>query len=400
MDDLWRPPVDRLISSFAGLGADATPAELVDASRGRNRSLATLLSCWALEGRPLPDCLARELDHHWERLAAYWDVLAEVRAVTPDVVPAKGPSIGDLYPSGVLRQMADLDLLFGSSAGLWAAARRLVTSGWSPHGMWAWSLGDAPSFHLELTRPSQQPLLLLPERVELTTIAYEGDHVWRPPRLRCWPPGGQVTAVDCLVWLLDELGERALRMRDVIDLAILARAADACGHRAFVAEAADLVARFGLRSELRRLCRHAARHYPEALPLLTAVGAATPSRRRVTPPWPLRRPPRAASLSLGTALARSSRPRLRAMADDALLTVQRRGDLRRFFELGTPLYGLPGRGGRSAGDAVVACFDADGAAWLETPLGRFVLSLGPALRQEWLDRAEDHRPAAVEVRIA
>jgi hypothetical protein len=406
MNDSWLPPVDRLISSFAGLSEDATPAELVDASRGRNRSLVTLLTWWILHGRRLPDCLARELDHHKERLAGYGRLLTEVRGVAADVVPAKGPSIACLYPAGLLRQMADLDLHFRSSDGLWAAAGRLVASGWSPQTVWAWNLAGSPAFHLELTRPSRQPLLLIPERVELTTIAYQGDHVWRPPRLRAWPEGTEVTIADCLVWLLDELGERRLRMRDLFDLAVLAHAAEQAGLDSFVTEAAPLVSRFDTRTQLRRLCREAGRHYPEALRLLERVARASSPGLGDRPawPWPLRRHPRPASVSIGVALTRSRRPQLRDLADNALLAVQRRSDLRRLYDLGTPLYGMAGQGVPLANGAfpggVIACFDADGAAWLDTPVGRFVVSLGPALRQEWIDRTLMERPAAVEVRLA
>jgi hypothetical protein len=405
MNDPWLPPVERLISSFAGLSEDASPPELVDASRGRSQSLVTLLTWWQVQGRQLPDCLASELVHHKERLAGYRRALSEVRSVAPDVVPAKGPSIASLYPDGLLRQMADLDLNFRSSDGLWAAARRLVRSGWSPHTVWAWNLAGAAAFHLELTRPSRQPLLLIPERVELTTIAYQGDHVWRPPRLRSWPEGTQVTTADCLVWLLDELGERRLRMRDLFDLAVLVHTAEQAGLDAFVAEAAPLVSRFDTRTQLRRLCRAATRHYPEALPLLERVAAASAGRRdRPSWPWPLRRHPRSATVSMGVALTRSRRRQLRDIADNALLALQQRSDLRRLYELGTPLYGMADQGvppadGASV-DGVLASFDADGAAWLDTPVGRFVVSLGPALRQEWIDRTLMGRPPAVEVRLA
>lgn len=399
MGNGWLPPVDRIAAEFAGLGAPAPPVALQEAARGPNRALATLLSWWELHGEALPEPLAVELGCHRRRLALYQGVLGEIRQVEPGVVAAKGPTVWGLYPPGLLRQTNDLDLVCPSTAGLWAVGRRLVAGGWSPGPMFLWRFDGETHVHAVLTRPSSEPMLIADEKIELTTIAYAGDHRRHEPRLRRWPEGGAPSVGDCLVWLLDELRERELRMRDLFDAAVLVRAAQEAGAERVADEVAPLVSRYGLRPCLRRLSRRAGRCHPPAVPLLEQIECRAATLRGRQLPWPVRRHPAAAGLSMAVAIARNSgRPSTRDRADDLLVAVQRRVPVLGLFERGAPLYAMPLPGSPPA-EGVTVSRDG-GAWWLDTPLGRFVAVLGPAVLQEWVDRASGGAPAGCPVRIA
>jgi len=399
MTNGWLPPVERIVRSFAGLSESAPPFLLVEAARGGSRSLPTLLSLWQLQGRPLPESLRAELSYARERLADYADVLAAVRKAEPGVVPLKGPAMWDRYPAGLVRETADLDLWLPSAESLWSVARHLVDSGWTTDAAWAWSISGQQHFHAVVKRPSRHPLLMARDRVELTTIAYQGDHVRRGPRLRRWDPEDRPNAADCVVWLLEELGERAPRMRDVFDLAVLADEA-AAGPEAFAEECGELVATFQLHGPLRRLLAVAERHYPEALPVLAPVRVASRRRPVRAAPWPLRRHPTAALVSAAVAVARADRfpAALRTAADGVLLAVQRKMPLPRLLAREIPLYGMPVPSSVRA-EGVVAGFGDLGACWLDTPAGRFVGTLGPALDEVWVERATTPDGPAREVHL-
>lgn len=396
----WLPPVERIVRSVAGLSSSAPPFTLVEAARGESRSLPTLLSIWEREDRPLPDSLRAELSYARQRLADYRDALAAVRRVEPSVAPLKGPAIWDRYPDGIVRETADLDLWLPSAEALWRVARHFADSGWVPDVVWAWRIAGGVQFHLVVKRPGRVPLLMGRDRVELTTIAYQGNHVRREPRLRRWDHGGSPTAADCLVWLLEELGERRARMRDVLDLAILVEAAVIEDPGAFAEESACLVARYRLLTPLRQLLALAKSHYPEATALLTRVRSAIPRRSALRMPWPVRRHPAAAVLAAAVATARTDRSPavLRAAADDLLLHVQRRVPLPRLLGLGLPLYGMPlPRSQRAEG--VTAAFDEVGTCRLDTPVGRFVGTFGPALDEAWVERVTASAGEFREVRL-
>ncbi|MGH8974348.1 MAG: hypothetical protein ACRD0C_14255 [Acidimicrobiia bacterium] len=397
MDEPWLPPVDRIAADFAGLPAPAAPVALQEAARGPNRALATLLSWWELQGEALPDPLAAELACHRQRLVSYRQVLEAARGVEPGLVAAKGPTVWRLYPPGLLRQTADLDLICPSPAAVWRLGGHLMLDGWSPDSMFLWRLGGDVHVHAVLKRPSGQPMLIADEKIELTTIAYPGDHLHREPRLRRWGDDWKPTLADCLVWLLDELGERELRMRDLFDVAVLVHAAEGEGVDRVVSDVAPLVSSYGLRPPLRRLAGRCARCYPPAVGLLEKIERTAPlPARRV--PWPLRRHPLAAGVALAVAVARyGGRPAVRERADDLLLAVQRRLSVRRLFHRGVPLYGMP-LPGPSPVEGVTARTDG-GATWLDTPLGRFVAVLGPAIPQEWVDRALAAAPAGFEMQL-
>ncbi len=399
MENGWLPPVDRIAADFAGLPVPAAPIALQEAARGPNRALATLLSWWELQGKTLPDPLVVELTCHRRRLARYRGVLEEVRRVEPGLVPAKGPTVWSLYPAGLLRQTADLDLVCPSAAGVWAVGRHLLSDGWAPDSMYLVPVDGGVHVHAVMTRPSDEPLLIADEKIELTTIAYPGDHRHREPELRQWPTGEEPTVADCLVWLLDELGERELRMRDLFDVAVLVHVAGRQDVDHLVCEVTRLVSRYGLRPPLRRLLSRLGRCYPPAVDLFQRIerqAAARPTRRL---PWALRRHPLAAGMSIAVSVARyGNRPAARERAEDLLVAVQRRMSVSGLLRRGVPLYGMPLPGSAPA-QSVTAGSDG-GALWLDTPLGRFVAVLGPAVLQDWVDRARRGAPGPCEVQLA
>lgn len=394
----WLPPIESIASAYAGLGAPAVPAFLVDAARGKNRALPTLLSWWELQGRTLPGPLAAELACHRRRLAAYSQVLAGVQRREPAVVPAKGPTMWSLYPEGLVRQTADLDLVAPSAPALWSVARHLVDQGWEANRMWVWRIAATTHFHVVLNRSSPEPMLLPEARIEVTTVAYPGDHVWREPRPRSWPVGSPPSLADCLAWFLDELGERRLHMRDLFDLAVLTHAAEEQRRDDVATEAAELVRAYRLGPQLRRLERDARRCHPPAVPTLALIGRKAAAKRWAAP-WPLRRRPLTAGLSLAVAVARRGGPDfVRDRADDVVAGVHRRVSALRLFQQGAPVYGMAVPGCAPAAEVTVSC---DGhVLWFDTPVGRFVGALGPAVLQEWIDRASSAVPAPRRLALA
>jgi hypothetical protein len=398
LSDLWLPPVEDIAASFVSWEDQRSPSLLLEAARGKSRGIATLLSWWKLQGRPLPVALSAELECHRARLARYASCLERARTVEPRLIAAKGPIAWRLYPPGLVRQTSDIDIILPSAAGLWAVASQLLSDGWSTEALWIWKLDGAVHFHLMLKRSHGQPMLMSRDKVELNTISYQGDHVRREPRTRTWgeqPP----SASDWLHWLTEELGERPVRMRDIFDLAVMIQAAEESDPDVFAADAAALIARYGARRQLRLLVGHARRHYPKAEPLLRQVerrAAELPHRRL---PWMIRRHPTAASLAALMAVARRpGRTALRDRADDALIAMQNRLRGDRILELGLPLYAKS----VSATDVnvdVTLCSGRDGAVWLDSPAGRFVATLGSALRQEWIDQAVSGVTKAHELQL-
>ena len=93
-------------------------------------------------------------------------------------------TVWSLYPAGLLRQTADLDLVCPSAAGVWAVGRHLLSDGWSPASMFLVPVDGDVHVHTVMTRPSDQPMLIADEKIELTTVAYPGDHRHREPA-RC-----------------------------------------------------------------------------------------------------------------------------------------------------------------------------------------------------------------------
>jgi hypothetical protein len=393
----WLPPVEAIAASFAGGGGPKPPSVLVNTARHGNRGLATLLSWWKLRGETLPEPLQAELRYHGDRLARYATVLARLRDIEPGLVPAKGPTVWGLYPPGLVRQTADLDLIMPHAAGLWTGAGFLHGEGWSPAAAWAWQLADRVHFHVVMERPSPEPLLMPDEQVELFTVAYWGDHLRRPPRHRTWP-NGTITLADCLLWLLEELGERRLYMRDMFDLAVLGQVAGDDDIERFTADAAALVSGYGARPQLRRLIRQARRHYPEALPMLSGI-AAQARLGRPQLPWPLYRHPLATSVAAAAALSKVRRSTaVRDRADDALVGLQRQVSVHRLLARGIPLYCMPLPESMPVAEVVVSCGD-DGAVWLDTPVGRFVGTLGSAVAQDWIHQATKGGPVRTTVRL-
>lgn len=398
MPEQWLPPVEDIAASFVGWDDQRSPSVLLEAARGKSRGVATLLSWWELQGRPLPTALAAELECHRDRLARYASCLERVQVVEPRLIAAKGPIAWRLYPPGLVRQTSDLDIILPSAAGLWAVTAQLLSDGWSTEALWLWKLDGAVHFHLMLKRPHRQPMLMARDKVELNTISYQGDHVKREPRTRTWDDR-LPSASDWLHWLTEELAERPLRMRDIFDLSVVIRAAEEGDPDVFVADAAALIARYGARCQLHLLVGHARRHYPRAEPLLRRVeqrAAQLPHRRL---PWMLRRHPAAASLAGLMALARRPhRTALRDRADDALIAVQNRLRGDRILELGLPLYAKPVSTTPVSVD-VRLCSGGDGAVWVDSPAGRFVATLGSALRQEWIDQTVSGVTKAHELQL-
>ncbi|HSE82686.1 MAG TPA: nucleotidyltransferase family protein [Gaiellaceae bacterium] len=224
-ETVWRR-VDELIDQAPGLGA--LRAHRIQLLAGRR---------WRELGREIPDELRAE-----ERLAALRDaivpdLLARVRAATDrPVVLLKGPEIARRYPSPVLRQFIDLDLLAPDAEAL---QRELLAAGFeqTENPVWAFRRpADADLFadkhhlhplrwegwpmRLEIhRRPSWPTWLPEPPVTELLDAAQpaESDGVLT------LPPGPHVLVLAAHLWVSNPFA----RLRDVLDISLLLRETDA-----------------------------------------------------------------------------------------------------------------------------------------------------------------------------
>ncbi|MFG1942874.1 hypothetical protein [Nonomuraea sp. NPDC048826] len=341
-----------------------TPGEVLYVARRTQPSLvATLLSAWEREGRPLSPTLAHELEQQRGRMAFYRDQWERL----PDrPVSLKGLEFADRYPGGLVRYMNDLDLWVPDRDRLWELTGWLLAEGWSMHTASFVRLGGAPQVVVSLRRLPDDPYAL-PYGIELSTLAYIGDGIVAPHRAHA--PADPV--VKNLLALLYERFEQPYRVRDLIDAALLLGGAD----EATLARCAPAVGAWELWPEYAELAR-LLRQSPFAVPDLPGERRAqvrrSRSRRRARVLRGLRRPLRLAATTLQ--LRRPGAAILDRLSPRAAL------------EAGLVLFALPVEGGERT-DALTLR-EYGGAMWAHTPVGRFILVHGTEVDEDLLAGAE------------
>jgi len=354
---------------------------------GQPSFAATVLSAWQAEGRELSPAMLLELDAARARVEYYRSVNASVTSKVPGLSSIKGLEIVDLYPGGLARHMNDLDYVASAESDLWQATDYLMLNGWELHTATFSYFGGSVQVMVSLRRPNED-LYQLPYGVELTTYYSPGNYGAIRPLVRL-EPEWRVPAVKNILMLLYERYEQRFRARDLVD-AVLLHGALGGGE---VGVLHDAVVRLGLGVE-----------YGELTGLVDRAGLGP------LPPWP-GRPWATGRVRAGRA-ARGAGFFLRPLAGTGrvlqrrLITgelgragaagweaVQRRLPVPAALSGGLLAFGLPLEGPAPRVDRAVLCRRGN-LAWADTPVGRFLLTIGDYVSQDEVDDLTSPGPAA------
>ncbi|MEU8825722.1 hypothetical protein [Streptomyces sp. NPDC048636] len=332
-----------------GLSPDDSVRALVRRARSISQSQPQLvLSAAAAAGVPMGSG-SRDVLHRAHLRAAGYAELFEAMADAADVRTVKGPSLAAHYPDAVVRPVGDLDVIAGSEADLWAAARvvcdrRVVPQidlSLIPHA-------DRVHVQLGLLWPTDDPMLDRDHNIEIGTLPYAGDFgtVCAIPELPSDPHYADLLA------LAEERFQRPFTPKDILDVIFLLEHMDLD-----VAVTARRVADHRRAPELAELLDLARPYdsWPELTGLFEALREPAEQER---------------ALRENTA---ATRP------DPQPVEVQER------LAVGLPVYGMALRshpphdrsGWRAARHEVV-----DGSHLLCTPIGDFLLVGGAIVSQE------------------
>jgi hypothetical protein len=361
-------------------------AEVVLALRSGQPSFGpTLLSAWQGEGRELSPALALELEAARARAGFYRSVDAGLVSKVAGLTPVKGLEIAGLYPAGLARHMNDLDYVAEAEAVLWQACGLLTGDGWELDTATFCQFGGGAQVMVSLRRPHQDPFAL-PYGIELSTYYSIGNYGAIRPLTRL-PGQWAVPAVKNILMLLYERYEQPFRARDLVDAVLLHGALAGAGlavlHRAVIT-----------------LCLGV--EYGELIDLTARAGLGP------LPPWPGRR--RAAALIRARRAARGAGFYLRPLAG-AGRTLQRRlitgqagrletaawDALQRHLPVPAALsggllaFGLPIDGPPPPVTGTVLHRRGD-LAWADTPIARFLLTIGDYVTQDHVDQLTTRPP--------
>lgn len=330
----------------------AGPEEAVWLCRKQQPSfLATLCSAW--DG--LNDGLAFELASQRARNDFYRVLAASLDS--PEAIPLKGLEVGRLYPDGWVRYMNDLDYHVARPEALWEVAASLLEREWTLDSGTFTRVNNSLQVLLSFRLPHPDRYQL-PYGVELTTYVSLGDLGAVPPVLALTP---DLVPVKNLVMLLFERFEQPFRARDLVDGALLIESVDV-GAIERVLDRLDLWPEY---AELASLLSRAELASPPRIP-----GDVVARSRR-------RRAVRAVKASLSPAgLARRTQQRMVARG---LPAVGRRAfervGARWALDSGLLCFGLPVPGSAER----VRVGGRDDLTWIDTPVGRFLLTPGDEL---------------------
>jgi hypothetical protein len=329
-------------TGFAGASGLSLPLNRYNVawSARQNKLLPTLASAWRAEGQTVEAGLVAEADAHQRRAERYARTLNELVAqVGPGVRPFKGPVIASTYPSGWVRRTGDLDIEASGLDEAVAVGRHLQDRGWQVIRLTVFKDSDGPRIALNIVDVNSGDAILDFDWVQLQGFGFRGDP-WRLPPRASFPAMGQLTPrARTLLALIEEISQRRVIARDLLDFALLVNGVSDTEWPALT-EALDGL---GLSPELGQLQErtHAVGLLRgKLMPAASASSSQLLRRRRVRSSW------------------RHMRARLYGRGPDADA---------RLFAAGYPLSGTPDPHDRTATFSV-RCERGDGARF-RGPLG-------------------------------
>lgn len=373
--------VDNLLAAVAVVAGETAsrPADIADLVHRAEPPLApTLFSAWETEGVELTPAWRGELDTARRRLEFYRVARERIRAKVPGLTTVKGLEVADLYPAGFIRNMSDLDLIAPDEADQWQAASFLLQDGWDLDTATFTQISGTMHVMVSLRRPHEdhdEP----PYGVEITTYYAAGNQGGIPPVLSL-PEQWRAPAVKNTLMLLHERYEQPFRARDLIDASLL--------HASLRDGESDTLLRavvaLGLAPEYAELARLVGKAGLGALPAL-------PGGRRTMAMVRARRIARSASF-LARPLAGTGRhlQRHRITGDVGLVERRAWAAVQRLLHpvpaarAGLLAFGLP-LDGPPPDVASAVLFRRGPLAWADTPIARFVLTIGDDVSQAAVD---------------
>jgi hypothetical protein len=381
-DDL----VDVLIAcsggEIDGLAADRESAGLAEIvlllRHAQPMFAATVLSAWQACGSELSPALLLELEMARTRVDYYRSVDASLTSKVPDLISVNGLEIADLYPSGLLRNMTDLDYVAEVESDLWQACEQLIRDGWELETATFCYFRGSPQIMVSLTRQHEDPYQL-PYGVEVATYFAAGNYGAIRPLMHLraqW----RAPAVKNILMLLYERYEQPYRARDLVDAALL-----------FGSLRDDELA--ALHDAVRTLSLGV--EYCELIELTGRAGLgplpAWPGRRWATNTLRARRLAQGASYFLRPLAGSARQLQRRMMTGDlghteeiAWDAVQRRLAVPQAISGGLLAFGLPLD--CPAPQVTSTVLSRRGKlAWADTPIARFLLTIGDFVSQDDVD---------------
>jgi len=339
---------------------------------------ATLFSAWRAEGIELSPALREEVDEISGRIEFYRSVAARLLAEVDSLTTIKGLEVGALYPPGLIRYQSDLDFITFSEPDLWRAVSLLTDDGWTVDTATFSYLGGRLRVMVSVCKPSENPFRIA-YGVELATYYTLGNQGGVPPIIKL--PGQWMNpSVKNMIMLLHERYEQPFRARDLVDATLLHRSMSEADRRALQ----DAVVSLSLvlaYSELIKLVNTAGLGPLAPLPgglLTTAKAAATRAARGTSF---FARPVSGAGRHLQRRLMMAKPSRAEGVVWDL---VQRRLHPASAVRAGLLGFGLPVTGPRP--DETVAVLRERGEyGWVDTPAGRFLLTLGDYVSETAVD---------------
>lgn len=237
-----------LVTSFLGAAPGQSDWQVAELAT-RRRVLASWLSEVEAAGGTLDSASAAYLSRIRRRVATL-HALGHQLAATHDVTLLKGPVIARHLPPGTLRQSGDVDLVAADEATLWRVVRDVRRQcGAVVRGLSVLRAGSDRQLGVWLKWPAEEPLLDKPMGADVTTCTFAGDLKRVPVRTARIPDADLLS----LFAVAEERFQRKFRIKDLVDLAVLAPVL-ACRYGTDLPElVGDWAARLCLAPELLQL---------------------------------------------------------------------------------------------------------------------------------------------------
>ncbi len=364
------------------------PDEIVQLVRRAEPGLAvTLFSAWEAAGIDLSPALRGDVEAVRQRMEFYRALIGRLRGKVPGLATVKGLEVADLYPAGLVRNMTDVDVVAPSEPAQWDVIAILMADGWTIDAGSAVSVGGELRMLVSMMLPHEDRYQA-PYSAEIGMLYSYGNLAGIPP-VASLPPPWQAPAVKNMLMLLNERYEQPFRARDLIDTVLLheqLRGAELGSLHQAIAELC-LAPEY---HELAGLVRAAELAPLPPLPGGRRAVASARSRRLAYQASFMRRP-------LGCAARNLQRRQMLGQAARAegigWHAVARRMPPHSAVTAGLIAFGLPLEGPPS-GVTTPVLHHRGKITWVDTPAGRFLLTIGEEVPQSAIDELSAPAPAS------